>query len=136
MFGLSLLFVIIPIWVPTTLEGDYGLRAKDMPLVAAATITALAAIFFIFRLQSPIDPEDVPPISRQNWLFLLSAGFFLFFVAGIFEVLGFLYAGPVTIAGFMITMGEKRPLIVGGIAIGVTFAIWLFFWQLLKFPLP
>jgi len=137
MFGLLLLFVIIPIWVPTILEGNYGLRAKDMPIVAAVTITALAGAFFIYRLRSAeLAEESSPPMTRLNGMFLLRTGLFLIVVVAIFEFLGFLYAGPVTITGFMIMMGERRILHVGGTALCVPVAIWLFFWQLLKFPLP
>ena len=47
-----------------------------------------------------------------------------------------LVAGPPTVAGFMIMMGERRPWAVAITAIAATAAIWLFFWQFLKFPLP
>jgi len=137
LFGLMLIFFIIPNWVPTILDGDYGLRAKDMPNVAAISITALAALFFIYSLRMQSQTEaDKPPLNRQNWVFLFQIALFLLFVVAIFEWVGFLAAGPVTIGGFMIMMGERRPLHVGATAIGVTVGIWLFFWQLLRFPLP
>lgn len=143
LFGLTLLFVIIPIWVPTILEGEYGLRAKDMPNVAAATITILSALFFIYRVRGRAErteaqrlDDETPPILPHNWWFLLRGGIFLVAVTALFNWVGFLAAGPITIAGFMIMMGEKRPLHVGATAIGATVAIWLFFWQLLRFPLP
>jgi hypothetical protein len=36
----------------------------------------------------------------------------------------------------MIMMDEKRPIAVIGTSIIATAAIWLFFWQFLRFPLP
>ena len=76
------------------------------------------------------------PISRKSWLFLLRGALFLIAVTLLFEWIGFLVAGPPTVAGFMIMMGERRLLHVGITAIIATVAIWLFFWQFLKFPLP
>ena len=143
LFGLALWFVIIPIWVPTILEGSYGLRAHDMPNVAALTVTALAALFFVYRVRgkgeaadAAVGTDDTPPISRRNWLFLLRAAVFLIVVTALFDWQGFLVAGPVTVAGFMVMMGERRPLHVGLTAIVAPIVIWLFFWQLLRFPLP
>ena len=136
LFGLTLLFVIIPGWVPTELEGDYGLAAHDMPKVAALTFTALAVMFMAYRLRGKGDPDEIPPMALTNWQFLLRGGLFLIFVTALFNWVGFLLAGPVTIAGFMVMMGERRVLHVGVTAIGASIAIWLFFWQLLRFPLP
>ena len=76
------------------------------------------------------------PIEHKNWLFLLRAAIFLIVVTAIFEWVGFLAAGPPTVAGFMIMMDEKRPFAVIGTSIVATAAIWLFFWQFLRFPLP
>ena len=131
LFGLVLLFVIIPGWVPTKLSGEYGPAAHDMPKVAALTFTALAVLFLIYRLRdkgADYD-DDAPPILKSSWLFLI-------FVTALSNWVGFLLAGPVTIAGFMVMMGEKRIIHVGVTAIGASMAIWLFFWQLLRFPLP
>ena len=138
LIGLMLLFVIIPIWVPTILDGEYGLRAKDMPNVAAISITGLAVLFFIYSLKTKdrSSADSSSPLTRQNCLYLFQIALFMLFVVAIFEWIGFLVAGPITIGGFMIIMGERRPLHVGGTAIGVTLGIWLFFWQLLRFPLP
>ena len=43
LFGLTLLFVIIPDWGPVESGPGFGLAATAMPNVAAATATALAA---------------------------------------------------------------------------------------------
>ncbi len=139
LFGLTLLFVIIPVWVPTELSGEYGLAAHDMPQVATLTFTALAALFVVYRFRggdSEAESDEAAPISRSNWLFLLRGGLFLIAATALFNWVGFPLAGPVTIAGFMLMMGEKRPGHVAFTSIGASFAIWLFFWQLLRFPLP
>lgn len=137
LFGLVLFLIIIPIWVPTILEGSYGLHAKDMPNVAAITITALAIFLVASRLRVGNDKADLtPPITRENWWFLLRGAIFLIVATALFVSIGFLAAGPVTVAGFMLMMGERRPIPIGITALGAPVIIWLFFWQLLRFPLP
>lgn len=143
LFGLVLLFVIIPGWVPVEAGPGFGLAATTMPNVAIITLTALAAMFFIYRVRNrhPVGETDgeydaTEPIPRKSWLFLLRGGLFLIAMAALFEWIGFLAAGPLTVAGFMIMMGERRPIPVCITAVGATAATWLFFWQFLKFPLP
>lgn len=137
LFGLALIFIIIPVWVPTILEGDYGLRAKDMPNVAAFTVTGLALLFLYGTLfGSKGDAGLISAITPKNWRFLLKATIFLIFVVSVFQWVGFLAAGPVTICGSMLYMGERRPIPLLATALGAPLVIWLFFWQLLRFPLP
>ncbi len=143
LFGVALLSVIIPGWVPVESGPGFGLPATAMPNVATVTAAALAALFFIYRVSDrhPRSAADevydaTPPIERRSWLFLLRGGLFLIAVTALFNWLGFLVAGPPTVAGFMIMMEEKRPWHVAATALGATAAIWLFFWQFLKFPLP
>jgi len=121
----------------------FGLSATAMPNVSTITLTALAAMFVIFRLRqqhtgSVTDQkyDATPPIERKNWIFLLRGSLFLITVTALFELVGFLAAGPLTVAGFMVMMGERRPLPVCTTAITATVATWMFFWQFLKFPLP
>jgi hypothetical protein len=143
LFGLVLYFVIIPGWVPVEEGPGFGLKATTMPIVAVVTFTILAMMYFIHRVrgksgQSEADEEydSTPPIPRAGWLFLLRGSVFLIVVTALFNWAGFLVAGPPTVAGFMIMMGEKRMLHVGATALVATAATWLFFWQFLKFPLP
>ena len=143
LFGLALLFIIIPGWVPVEAGPGFGLSATAMPNFATITLTALAALFCIYRLrkqhpegETDQDYEATPPIARKNWLFLLRGSLFLITVTALFEWVGFLAAGPLTVAGFMIMMGERRPIPICTTAIAATVATWLFFWQFLKFPLP
>lgn len=143
LFGLFLLSVVIPIWVPVEVGPEFGLSATTMPIVAVTTFTALALAFFVYRLlgkgeqtEADLEYDQTPPMERRNWLFLLRGAIFLITVTVLFDKFGFLVAGPPTVAGFMIMMDERRPWPVALTAIGATIAIWLFFWQFLKFPLP
>lgn len=141
--GLVLLFVIIPVFVPVEEGPDFGLAATSMPNVAIMTLTALAAMFFVYRVRdrrsedNTDSPDDsAAPIPRKSWLFLLRGSLFLIAMAALFEWVGFLAAGPLTVAGFMIMMGERRPLPICITSVAATVITWLFFWQFLKFPLP
>lgn len=141
--GLLLLFVIIPGWVPVEAGPGFGLSATTMPNVAVSTLTALAAMFFLYRVrdrqphtETDRNDDTTPPIGHRNWLFLLRGAVFLVAMATLFEWFGFLAAGPLTVAGFMIMMGERRPWPICITSIVATVATWLFFWQFLKFPLP
>lgn len=143
LFGLAILFVAIPLWIPVEAGPGFGLSATTMPNVAVVTATVLAALFFVYRFRNRELGDNKEqaydakaPIGRESWMFLLRGGLFLIAVTLLFYWIGFLVAGPLTVAGFMIMMGERRPLHVGITSIGAAVFIWLFFWQFLKFPLP
>jgi len=138
VFGLLLLFAVIPNWVPRHEEGGYGLGARVMPVITATLVTGLGVLFFITRLlgrEKPVE-ESAAPIGRSSWKFLLLASLFLIAMTALFEWVGFRAAGPLTIAGFMIAMGERRPVPIVLTSVAAAGVIWLFFWQLLNFPLP
>ena len=142
-FGLLLLLVVIPVWVPRHEEGGYGLGAQVMPRVWATLVTVLSAGLLVARLAgrgrhgtAELGDDARPPMTRANGWFLLRASLYLVAMTALFQWVGFLAAGPLTIAGFMISMGERRPLPIVLTSVGAAGAIWLFFWQLLNFPLP
>jgi len=143
VFGFLLLFVVIPGWVPRHEEGGYGLGAQVMPRITATLVTVLATLFFFSRIldrkaKSAPDTEDdaAPPIPRSSWAFLGTASLLIVAMTATFTWVGFLVAGPLTVAGFMLLMGERRPVPIVATSVVSTAVIWLFFWQLLNFPLP
>jgi len=143
IFGLLLLVVVIPLWVQRHEEGGYGLGAQVMPNVTAVIITALGVILLVSRLLtgwgagSAIPANDSEsPISRSNGKYLLLMSLFLAAMTALFAWVGFIAAGPLTIAGAMVAMGERRPLHVVLTSVLSAGVIWLFFWQLLNVPLP
>jgi hypothetical protein len=78
----------------------------------------------------------VSPISRSNGKYLLLMSLFLVAMTALFAWVGFVAAGPLTIAGVMNAMGERRPVHVIVTSVVAAGVIWLFFWQLLNVPLP
>lgn len=143
-FGLSLLFYFVPEWVQAhDSSGGYGLGARVMPDVTALLLTGLSVLFFFYRLMgrgrrdaAGKEVDEPSPFTRANQRFLLKTALFVVAMGLLFEWIGFLAAGPITIAGFMIGMGERRPVPILATSVGAAVVIWLFFWQLLSFPLP
>ena len=52
------------------------------------------------------------------------------------QFIGVLAGGPFVVAVLMWMMGERRPLAVGVTAVAAPLLVWVFFWHILKFPLP
>jgi putative tricarboxylic transport membrane protein len=143
VFGLLLLLVIIPTWVERHEEGGYGLGARVMPNTMAIIVTALGVLLFASRLvegrirRNAVSVEEsVPPMSRSNGTFFVMTSLLLIALTALFKWVGFLAAGPLTIAAFMLVMGERRPIPIVLTSVAAAGVIWLFFWRLLDVPLP
>jgi hypothetical protein len=134
-FGLLVIFVIIPQWVPGHEAGNYGLRAQDAPYLTMIIATGLSAYFLVRRLFFDRSDEK-PPIPREGWVFLLIVSVVLVVTFGLLQTIGILAGGPFVVAVLMFMMGERRPIAIAGTAVVAPLLVWLFFWQLLKFPLP
>jgi hypothetical protein len=136
-FGLLVLFVVIPIWVPGHLEGNYGLRAQDFPILTTVAFTLLAAGLLVHGVLQPRrGEEEINPIPASSWRFLGLATGVLVAIWLLLETFGFAAGGPFGIAAFMVIMGERRPLHVVALSVLAPLAVWLLFWHVLKFPLP
>jgi hypothetical protein len=144
-FGLLVLFVVIPVWVPGHAEGDYGLEAEHFPVITAAAGTAFAALLLLRSLLGRTGNDlngnggaaDAPaPMDARNWTFLLVAGAGMAAAFALFDLGGFWLGAPFTVAAFMLIMGERRPLPIVATAVAAPLAIWLVFWKMLGFTLP
>ena len=134
-FGLLVIFVVIPIWVPGHEGGNYGLLAQDAPYLTMIVATGLALIFLVRRLF--IDHSDeAAPIPKESWGFLALVAVVLIATLFLMEFVGVLAGGPFVVAVMMYLMGERRPLAIGVTAVAAPIAVWAFFWKLLEFPLP
>lgn len=142
------LFVVIGIvWIAAVLQtippgtggGDIGPRA--FPLMLGVLLVLLSAGWAISRSLSPIDRETTaetqPPGHR------LRAGVDVTLTLGLLLLYGWLMArAGFAIATFctillavLVILRERRPLIVIGMAFGVTFTTWLIFEAILGIPL-
>lgn len=136
-FGLLVIFVVIPIWVPGHQEGNYGLRAQDTPYLTMTVATALALFLLVRRLFFDAGKEDEDnPIRKESWGFLAVTAAILVATLFLMEFVGVLAGGPFIVAVLMFMMGERRPLAIGLTAVAAPLAVWAFFWKLLEFPLP
>jgi hypothetical protein len=134
-FGLLVIFVVIPIWVPGHQGGNYGLRAQDAPYLTMIVVTGLALFFLIRRLFFDRS-DEANPISKESWGFLALITVILVATLLLLEFVGVLAGGPFIVAVMMFLMGERRPLAIGATAVLAPIAVWAFFWKLLEFPLP
>lgn len=136
-FGLVVLLVVIPVWVPGHAEGSYGLRAQDFPLITAGAGTVLAALLVLRSLLAGGgEGKEEAPLEGRNWAFLAGAAAGLAAAFALFAFGGFWFGAPFTIAVFMLAMGERRPVALVATAALVPLAIWLVFWKMLGFTLP
>lgn len=134
-FGLLVIFVVIPIWVPGHEGGNYGLLAQDAPYLTMVVTTGLALYFLVRRVFFD-HSDEAAPISAQSWAFLALAAVVLGVTLLLMEFVGVLAGGPFVVAVLMFMMGERRPLVIGVTAVAAPVAVWAFFWKLLEFPLP
>jgi hypothetical protein len=135
-FGLAVIFVVIPKWVPGHEAGNYGLRAQDAPYLTMFLATGLSAYFLVRRLFFDRSDEEKPPIPRDSWVFLLIVSAVLVITLVLLQTIGVLAGGPFVVAVLMFMMGERRPLAIAVTAVLAPALVWVFFWKLLQFPLP
>ncbi|HSR55977.1 MAG TPA: tripartite tricarboxylate transporter TctB family protein [Alphaproteobacteria bacterium] len=135
-FGLLVIFVVIPIWVPGHAEGNYGLEAQDAPYLTMIVATGLSLFFLVRRLFFDLNDTEKAPIPRESWGFLALAAVVLVATWYLMEYIGVLAGGPFVVAVMMFLMGERRPLAIGVTAVAAPVLVWAFFWKLLQFPLP
>jgi hypothetical protein len=136
IFGLLVIFVVIPIWVPGHEEGNYGLRAQDTPYLTMIIATVLSAYLLLRRLLVDREDPEKAPIPRQSWVFLGIVAALLVVTLVLLQYIGILAGGPFVVAVFMYMMGERRPIAILATAIIAPLLVWAFFWKLLQFPLP
>jgi drug/metabolite transporter (DMT)-like permease len=136
VFGLSLMFVIIPMG---TEEGAYyGLSPTFFPTLLAGGITlcalGLAVQGWLHQRQG--GDGRALPITRWNVLMFLIAGVML--IAGVkaIEYVGLIFAGPALIAAFSVFLGERNPLRIGAAAIVPVAVVYLMATHVLRTPLP
>lgn len=66
----------------------------------------------------------------------LAAIVLLFVLYMVLEPLGFVLAGALALAAYMLLAGERRPMIVAPVAVGVPLLLYLFFTKAAQVPIP
>ena len=137
VFGLVMIFVIVPIQISSSSE--YGLDPKFFPEALLWLVVAMGALLVATRLPLPPDPPDREPVlDRHNWLFI--GAFAAFLVLGYLAItrIGFIAAGIAMTAALMFALGGRRRnwIELIGVSIVAPVAIHYALYHIFSIQLP
>lgn len=112
--------------VPPSLMG--GLGAVEFPRLVAASLLILA-VMLAFR---EVPSEALAPFGRSGWVIIGACIAFI----GLVHVAGMLVSMLAFLVGAGRLWGERRILLLLGVSLCVTLAIWLLFQHVLGVTLP
>lgn len=132
VFGLLMTFVVIPAQIE---EGPPGMVSPRLvPQIMLWAITGLALLLVATNLRPKA--EDGPaPISTSEILALLKVAAAFAIALVLFFLAGPLWAGIALVAGTLLLLGERRPLVVVGMTVALLGATWVLFYQILRTPI-
>ena len=125
------------VFIPGTIDdpGMDDLSPAFAPQVAAALLTGLAVLLALgSAFRKPADDEQ--PFDRRHAGFVALAAAWLATTFLCTWLAGYLIGGAVSVAGAMLLMGIRRPVLIGAVACGAPLVLWAAFWQILTIPLP
>lgn len=107
VFGLVMIFVIVPIQISSSSE--YGLDPKFFPDALLWLLVAMGALLVATRVRLRPEPADAEPVlDLWNWLFIGGFTIFLIIVFVAINNLGFVLAGAMMIAVLMFALGLRH----------------------------
>lgn len=135
VFGLFMLTVVIPAQIEPAPD-DY-VSPRLVPNLAMIVITALALLLAVRNLRAPDgDPSAGKAIfSRPEMIALLKIAVVFAVSLGLFWLGLHLAAGIALIAGTLVLLGERRPLILILMPAGLLLAVWALFYKVLGTPI-
>ena len=122
------LLVIIPWQIE---DGPAGMMSPRLvPQLTMGAVLVLSILLVVSNL-GPAGPEDVSPFSRDELraLALISAVFAV--SIALYFAVGPLAFGIVLVAGTLLVLGERRPLVVAGMPLAMLLLIWAVFYKIL-----
>ncbi|KEJ94250.1 hypothetical protein SUH3_07670 [Pseudosulfitobacter pseudonitzschiae] len=131
VFGLMMLAFVIPLQIEQAPTGYVSPRL--VPNLAMIIIVGLSGLLIVKSLRKAGAPPLLPDavFSRSELIALLKVSA-VFIVALVLFWLGTpLGAGIVLIAGTLVLLGERRPLILVLMPAGLLLAIWVLFYKVL-----
>ena len=132
MFGLLMIFVVIPVQIE---EGPPGMVSPRLvPQIMLWAITGLALLLVATNLRAT-SGDGPAPISRAEILALLKIAAAFAVALALFFLAGPLWAGIALVAGTLLLLGERRPLVVVLMTAGMLGATWVLFYQILRTPI-
>ena len=144
--SILLLFAVgwtLTVWL--TVPTGYGVGPRAFPLWLGVALAVLSALLLLKGLIGPYDPAEsdadddhgpsVPP-SRRLWQVAVVCGLIIGF-GWLMPKIGFMLATAVTVAVTLVgPLGERRPLLVIGMAAGIALGAWLAFGKVLGAYMP
>ena len=131
-FGLLMTFVVIPMQIEEEPPGMVSPRL--VPQIMLWMITGLALLLVLTNLRAK-PGYDPAPISRSEILALLKIAAAFAVALTLYLLVGPLWAGIALVAGTLLLLGERRPMVVVGMTVGLLAATWLLFYQILQTPI-
>lgn len=132
IFGLFMLFAIIPVQIAPGPEGMMSPRL--VPTMMMIVVTALAVLLVIANLRVETGrsgPEPGSPVSRSEVIALLKLGAVFALAIVLFLWVSPLAAGTALVVGALVALGERRPLVIVLMPTTLLIALWLLFYKLL-----
>lgn len=140
--GLFLVFVLIPVGIDEPGNVEFAVLAPSYwPRVICFVLAALGTgmlVRFWMNMRSG-DADGEKEISRFKGLQLWRVGIVIvgtFVLYYLLESLGFVLAGAIALALLLMFAGERRPVYVALISIGVPMLLYLFFTKAASIPIP
>lgn len=132
MFGLLMIFVIVPVQIE---KGPPGMVSpRLLPQIMLWMITGLACLLVVTNLRRP-ETDSFSPISRSEVVALGKIALAFAVSLTLFRLAGPLWAGIALVAGTLVLLGERRPLLIVLMTAGLLGAIWVLFYQILRTPI-
>ncbi|TCM84984.1 tripartite tricarboxylate transporter TctB family protein [Rhodovulum steppense] len=146
----GLLLVLALAWTAAvwlTVPVGQGVGPRAFPFWLGVALAVLSALLLLKGLRGGhgLDPPGegegsaaAPPVSAGRRLALVATVCGIIAAYGLLmQKIGFLPATVLTVsATLVVALGERRPLVVGGMAIGIALGAWLAFGKLLGAYMP
>lgn len=129
VFALVMLFAVIPWQIP---QGPPGIMSPRLvPTLSMSVIVLLSGLLIVVNARGRADETSDAVISSSEYRALGKIA--ALFLAGllIFYAVGPLAASIVLIAGGLLVLGERRPLVLAGLPLALIGAVYLLFYQVL-----
>jgi hypothetical protein len=134
LIAVGLVTIVFVIPRQTTPGNTFGLPPAFMPTLTMAIVVGLSVLLLVRSLAARDDRRPAPILAVEWWLLLKTGSLMLAAVVAV-HVLGLPIGGGLGVAGFMVYLGERRPLPILATAIGSAGAAWALFVYLLRLSL-
>ena len=130
LFGLIMLVLVIPAWIE---EGPDGMMSpRLLPQMMVWLIVGLSGLLVVSNLRAaPPDDDGTPPISRGEMLAFARIGGVFAVSLALLLAFGALPASAALILGALLALGERRPLVLVLMPLGLIGGAYILFYRLL-----